>query len=586
METLLTGAEAFFQGLWRATWQASFVILLVLAAQWALKRQLNPRWRHALWFLVVLRLVLPATLESPVSMFNWLSPHKALVSPNTLSDRSTASAASETLVDTSEVASSTEGTAGRIGPAASGVIRSPAQIAFLIWLAGVVALPVYLWLKTYQLGRRIKGRRPVTDTAVLNLLEDCKQEMRVTTPLLLVETPAVASPSLFGLVRPRLLVPPGLIQQFTPAELRYVFLHELGHVKRGDIAMNWIATGSLVVHWFNPLVWVAVNQMRADRELACDALALSRTEETENKSYGQTIIKLLEHFSHSAAAPSLVGILETKNQMRRRISMIATFKKSNRWPAVAAGVFAALALVTLTDAQTRPGPAEADKPGVPQGPPEVVSISPSIGATEVDPSTKEITLTFDRDMQGGFSWTGGGPDFPPSPEGEKAHWRDKRTCVLPVTLERARYYRVGVNSKSFQNFRSAQGVACRPFAIYFTTQGASEDLKIKTVKPKIVAVNPAHGATDVDPGLTQITITFNVPMGEGFSWTGGGPSYPKIPKGKQVYWTEDKKTCVMPVELKPNWEYSLGLNSEMHNNFQSVAGVPLDPHTFSFRTRP
>ena len=586
MEALLNGAEAFFHWLSRASWQASIVILLVLAAQWALKRQLNPRWRHALWFLVVLRLALPATLESQISIFNWLPLHANLAPSSSMLFESSIAPASDSLVDTREDGSSPEAAVGKAGPAGNGTTLSPIRVAFLIWLAGAMALPVYLLVKTYQLGRRVKGRRPVTDTAVLNLLEDCKQEMGVTTPLLLVETPAVTSPSLFGLVRPRLLVPPGLIQQFTPAELRYVFLHELSHVKRGDIAMNWIATASLVVHWFNPLVWLAVNQMRADRELACDALALSRTRETENKSYGQTIIKLLEHFSHSAAAPSLVGILETQNQMRRRISMIATFKKSNRWPAVAAGIFAALALVTLTDAQTRPEPRAAEGASPRQGPPEVVSLSPSMGATEVDASTKEITVTFDRDMQGGFSWTGGGPDFPPSPEGQKAHWRDKRTCVLPVKLEPARYYRVGVNSKSYQNFRSADGVPSRPFAIYFTTQGASEELKLKTVKPKILAVHPAHGATDVDPGLTELSIAFSVPMGSGFSWTGGGPSFPKIPEGKQARWTEDKKTCVMPVELTPDREYTIGLNSESHNNFQSESGVPLDPHTFSFHTRP
>ncbi len=578
METLLIGAEGFFQWLWRATWQASIVILMVLVAQWVLKRHLNPRWRHALWFLVVLRLALPSTLESQVSIFNWVSFHR----------EAPTSMASEIAIADAVAESPMEGSTDEEtnSPAPTEAGWSFVRLTFLTWLAGALALPVYLVLKTYQLARRVKGRRPVTDTAVLNLLEDCKQEMGVTTPLLLVETPAVASPSLFGFLRPRLLVPPGLLQQFTLAELRYVFLHELGHIKRGDIAMNWVATASLILHWFNPLVWLAVNQMRADRELACDALALSRTREAENKSYGQTIIKLLEHFSHSAAAPSLVGILETQNQMRRRISMIATFKKSNRWPAVAAGVFAALALVTLTDAQTNGGPASAESRATPAGPPEVVSISPQIGETEVDPSTKEIVLTFDRDMQGGFSWTGGGPEFPPSPEGQKAHWRDKRTCVLPVKLEPASYYRVGVNSKSFQNFRSAEGVPSRPIVICFTTKGASEELKLKTVKPTIVAVNPLHGATDVDPGLTQITITFNVPMGGGFSWTGGGPGFPKRPEGKQVYWTEDKKTCVMPVELAPNWEYTIGLNSEFHNNFQSAAGVALEPHILSFRTRP
>ncbi len=106
-------------------------------------------------------------------------------------------------------------------------------------------------------------------------------------------------------------------------------------------------------------------------------------------------------------------------------------------------------------------------------PPKILSASPAAGATDVDPATKEITVTFDRDMAKGFSWTGGGPDYPPLDEGQRPFWRDARTAVLPVTLATGRYYRVGINSKSHGNFRSAAGVPTQPSAVYFTTRGAS-----------------------------------------------------------------------------------------------------------------
>jgi bla regulator protein BlaR1 len=156
---------------------------------------------------------------------------------------------------------------------------------------------------------------------VLDDLEDCKLEMGVHTPLTVVETAAVNSPSLFGFIRPRLLLPAGLTERFSLHELRYVFLHELGHVKRGDIPMNWLAMVPLILHWFNPFVWYAVNRMRVDGEVACDALALSYAQETERQPYGQTIIKLVEHFSRPAVAPGLLGILENNHQMKRRIRM-------------------------------------------------------------------------------------------------------------------------------------------------------------------------------------------------------------------------------------------------------------------------
>jgi hypothetical protein len=182
----------------------------------------------------------------------------------------------------------------------------------------------------------------------------------------LIETEAIESPTLFGFVRPRLLLPAGLASSFTPQELRHVFLHELAHIKRHDVLAGWVMLGLQTLHWFNPLVWLAFHRLRADRELACDELALSYARPGENESYGLTIVKLLERFSQSAWAPSLAGILETKQQMKERISMIAKFHKTDRGLALALSLFAGLALVTLTDARNVSTPATSDPKG-PQG---------------------------------------------------------------------------------------------------------------------------------------------------------------------------------------------------------------------------
>ena len=74
METVLQCSGEFLDWLWRASWQASVVIVLVLVLQWLLRKHLSARWRHALWLLVVVRLALPWSLESRVSLFNLFSP--------------------------------------------------------------------------------------------------------------------------------------------------------------------------------------------------------------------------------------------------------------------------------------------------------------------------------------------------------------------------------------------------------------------------------------------------------------------------------------------------------------------------------
>jgi hypothetical protein len=156
-----------------------------------------------------------------------------------------------------------------------------------------------------------------------------------------------------------------------------------------------------------------------------------------------------------------------------------------------------------------------------------------------------------------------------------------------VTLQAAHYYRVGINSTSYQNFKSAAGKAAMPSAIYFTTKGASQELKARVLVPQVVSYAPSNGAQNVSTAVTELRVTFSLPMGGGCSWCTAGEDdhdFPKGPAGKGVSWTADKKTCVLPVELKPNMTYRLSLNDADHKNFQSDAGVPLEPAAYTFKT--
>jgi len=98
----------------------------------------------------------------------------------------------------------------------------------------------------------IRRHRFVTDHNTLALLEDCKQETRIHAYLAVVETERVTSPALFGIIRPRLLLPAGTLAELGPEQLRHVFLHELAHLQRHDIAVNWVMTLLQALHWFNP----------------------------------------------------------------------------------------------------------------------------------------------------------------------------------------------------------------------------------------------------------------------------------------------------------------------------------------------
>jgi hypothetical protein len=165
-----------------------------------------------------------------------------------------------------------------------------------------------------------------------------------------VECELVRTPALHGLVRPVILLPAGLPASFSPTELRHVILHELWHLRRYDVAVSWILSAVQTLHWFNPVVWFAASRIKEERELACDELALYCLEEDERSGYGMTILKLLERFRAPAPIPALVGIVNEKQKMKRRMTMIASFRNRTRFTALLAATVALVGFIGLTDA--------------------------------------------------------------------------------------------------------------------------------------------------------------------------------------------------------------------------------------------
>ncbi len=394
MTAFLHSLEGLTDRLWRVSAQTSLVIVLVLLVQWLAGNRLSPRVRYALWLVVVLRLLLPVSLESSFSLFNFTRslPAKVFQAVGGTSKASTdlvevkngpapvapvASAPASRSLSVSTGPAAAPGGAGVSPAAANKAGGTPALLAAppptqillaattatastfpwsatlsLAWLGGVVFLLVRIIWIPRRLNARLARDETPTSPAVFAVLDEAKRLSGVNRVLPIVQSRAVESPALLGFIRPWLLLPEGLVEKFTAQELRLVFLHELAHLKRRDIAVNWLTTLLQILHWPNPLVWLAFARMRADRELACDELALSFASVEENTTYGHAIVKLLEGYARPAALPGIVGILEDQTQMQRRIIMIAQFKKITGWTTTAVVVVLGLGLVTLTDAQT------------------------------------------------------------------------------------------------------------------------------------------------------------------------------------------------------------------------------------------
>ena len=358
--------EEFLTALVRNSASAGVLVLVVLAVQRVFQKQLSPHWRCALWLLVVVRL-LPFSFSSNASIFNllpnWGSADAAangtgLVPNQTALLLNQAAARPNSEITLSGDAAATTATELASAEPAPGFFANwtGSTSLFFVWLAGVITLAGYVAAVSVSLTRSLARLEPLNDPAVLDVLRDCCRRMGIRRPPVLIVGNVVQTPALHGLLRPRLLLPLGFTTHYSAAEQRFVFLHELAHLRRRDLLVNWIMTALQIVHWFNPLVWLGFSRWRADREIACDAAALAAAGGHSNRAYGETILRLLQHLSGRSSIPGLVGILEDKRQLHRRMKMIASFTPSRR-PFAAMGLMAILAMVGLTDAQVAPTPA-------------------------------------------------------------------------------------------------------------------------------------------------------------------------------------------------------------------------------------
>lgn len=280
---------------------AAAVGLAVLALRLALRRALPAGVLYALWALVLLRLLLPVSLPSEASLFNAL-------------DRMV-----------SVPAGRSEATITNAVRAVSGYFpmrfKTPALAGLFHW-AGAV------WLTGALLGAAgtltlyvLTARRFRTTACVQNALKaECAAKMELKRDIPLLVSGEVSSPVVFGILKPRVIIPPGIVED--RESLRYALLHEYAHIRRGDNLWRALAALALCAHWFNPLVWLCFSLSARDMELACDARVLKRLDKPQRRGYALALASLAERrqpalalaFGSSAVKQRIIGIVQYKKR--------------------------------------------------------------------------------------------------------------------------------------------------------------------------------------------------------------------------------------------------------------------------------
>ncbi|MBD2870345.1 M56 family metallopeptidase [Paenibacillus arenilitoris] len=367
--------ESAFSLLLAASLAASFAILLLLLIRKPLNNRFGPGIVPVLWLLVLVKLLVPLAPESPVSLYNLLpqavqengiaysgyggrdaapEPVRGPAASPLRNEEGSAAATSAGPSRTEEAQSPVSDTSPR--PDAGDSDRDGQgrllTIASLVWLGGLLALSAGYLFAALRFRKRIIASRKAVDAEILAILEACKARLGIKTDIPVYETSLLRSPCAYGLTKPGIYLPEDIVAIADSAQLAHILLHELTHLKRKDLLANFLWTLAVMLHWYNPLAWLAVKRMKADQEVACDARTLEALDEREASSYGMTLLMLSRLFAGNASIKAnLAHFLANDNDMKRRITMIAKFKKgSYKLSAVAIVLIASFGAVMLTTA--------------------------------------------------------------------------------------------------------------------------------------------------------------------------------------------------------------------------------------------
>ena len=265
---------------------ASWIAMIVLVLRLCLKRA--PKWWNVLlWGLVAVRLMLPVSIESSLSLL----PRTEVVRPAVIAPAVPGGAA-PMIGGAAAVASDT---------AASSL--SVWTILGWVWLFGVLVLVLYTLVSTLRLRHQVR------------------EAVRLQGNI--YQSEQLASPFVLGILRPKVYLP----YHMDSREAQHVLAHEQAHLRRGDHFWKPLGFLLLTIHWFNPLIWLSYAMLCRDIELACDETVIQDLGCEQRADYMQALVACSVNRRRIAACPLAFG----ETGVKERVKSVMNYKKPTLW---------------------------------------------------------------------------------------------------------------------------------------------------------------------------------------------------------------------------------------------------------------
>ena len=345
---------AVFLKLLNLSISASWLVLAVLVLRLISKR--SPKWVNVLlWGIVALRLVLPFSIESALSLI----PSAETVSPAAVQFDPAPTITSGVSVIDNAVNPSLSEHFSAVPTASVNPLYVWTEIAGWVWLIGLGAMLLYALVSYLRLRRRVSVSLPIQDHIYL-----CD---------------AISSPFILGVVKPHIYLPSGLDE----VQRQNVLAHEQAHLARRDHWWKPLGFALLAVYWFNPVLWLAYTLLCRDIELACDERVIHTMDESAVKTYSTVLLACSMPRKTVITCPLAFGEVGVKERVKNALH----YKKPAFW-VVAASV--AVCVVVAVCFLTNP-PTDTDAAGLVGFHREQVTYADVTDASGAQPSSVQLT---------------------------------------------------------------------------------------------------------------------------------------------------------------------------------------------------
>ncbi|MGB3925664.1 MAG: DUF6034 family protein [Caldicoprobacterales bacterium] len=341
---------ALLKVLFHISLMASLMIVVAIIIRRSMAKRISPAIMLILWGMVLLRLCLPFTVYSPVQIYELL-PGTSTLEPSATDLANT----NELYLDSTNMinrnisvyrqVSQTDNHKNLLPSSHEGkpLLKEVNQgakkdnfslwmIVSFIWITGTISILLATIRKAISFRRRLRFCKPITHKNIIQMKEDHMASVGIKKYIPLIECDFVKTPVVFGYFKPNILLPASFIENMNRDILNSILFHEVYHIKRHDILINYIWLLAKAIHWFNPLVWIAYSLYQEDVELYCDQMVVKHLSKCDPLIYGQSLIEAVRISKNtSIPIPSITtSLYRNKSRLKKRIVRIVKPEKNSK----------------------------------------------------------------------------------------------------------------------------------------------------------------------------------------------------------------------------------------------------------------